>query len=207
MKVKICGITQKKDAEQCDALGVDYLGFNFYRLSKRYILPEKARDIISILKRAKPIGIFVEQDLDYIKMIVDICHLYGIQIHGTERPEFCYRVRKLFPDQIIIQVFRIKETVPANLRDFDTDYYLFDSFDSASPGGTGKPFNWTVLQKLQPVAQKSFIAGGINPENVGRLIARINAYGIDIASGVEKAPGIKDIEKVKQLLVKTRGGM
>ncbi|HOK80012.1 MAG TPA: phosphoribosylanthranilate isomerase [bacterium] len=204
MKVKICGITQKKDAQQCDALGVDYLGFNFYRLSKRYILPEKARDIISILKRAKPVGIFVEQDLDYIKMIVDRCNLYGIQIHGSERPEFCNRVRKLFPDQMIIQVFRVKETVPANLSDFDADYYLFDSFDSASPGGTGKPFDWTVLQMLQPVAQKSFIAGGITPENVEKLIARINVYGIDVASGVEKAPGIKDIEKVKQLLGKTK---
>ncbi|HOJ31184.1 MAG TPA: phosphoribosylanthranilate isomerase [bacterium] len=205
MKVKICGITQRKDAEQCDALEVDYLGFNFYRLSKRYILPEKARDIIPFLKRAKPVGVFVEQDLDYIKGIVDMCNLYGIQIHGSENSEFCYRIKKLFPDRMVIQVFRIKETIPSNLNDFDADYYLFDSFDDSSPGGTGKTFDWTVLQKMESIAQRSFIAGGINPENVKALISCVDVYGIDVASGVEKVPGIKDMEKVRQLLVKTKG--
>jgi len=204
MKVKICGITRKSDAIFCDQIGVDFLGFNFYRLSPRYITTEKAGEIILSLKNAKPIGVFVEQDINYIKDITEICNLSGIQIHGGESVEFCKSIRRIFPDLIIIQSLRVREKIPETISDFECDYFLFDSFDPDKPGGTGKTFDWKILPLINRFAARSFIAGGINPENVDRLLCSITPFGVDIASGVEKSPGIKDCEKIRILMEKVR---
>lgn len=200
MKVKICGITQESDALFCEKIGVEYLGFNFFKLSKRYIYPEKAREIISSLRNAKAIGVFVEPEIDHIEKIVSFCNLSGIQIYADQSVEFCNRIRKFFPKSIVIQAFRIRNTIPENILAFESDYFLFDSFDPEMPGGTGKTFNWDILPLIEPVAHKSFIAGGINPDNIDKLLSSITPFGIDIASGVEKSPGIKDKEKIKKIM-------
>lgn len=205
MKLKICGITRKSDAEFCDSVGVDYLGFNFYKESKRYLNPETAKEIIASLKNAKAIGVFVEQNVRYISEITGFCKLSGIQIHGEESVDFCKVLKELFPQLIIIQAFRIKEKLPENLDQFNADFFLFDSFDPDSFGGTGKRFDWKILPLIRPVAYKSFIAGGINPENIDKLISSLVPFGIDVASGVEKSPGIKDFEKIRLIVEKVKG--
>jgi len=202
MKVKICGITRKEDAIICEKLGIDYLGFNFYSGSKRFIKPESAKFIISELKKIKTIGVFVENDLDSIKKIVEFCGLDGIQIHSEQSPVFCNKIKREFPGLIIIQAFRIKSSIPENINDFDADYFIFDSFDERQFGGTGKIFDWKILDKAGEVLKKTFIAGGVNPDNVEKIVFLTNIYGIDVASGVEISPGIKDKNKIKCLLSK-----
>ncbi|MCM8806184.1 MAG: phosphoribosylanthranilate isomerase [Candidatus Omnitrophica bacterium] len=202
MKVKICGITRKEDAIICEKLGIDYLGFNFYSGSKRFIKPESAKFIISELKKIKTIGVFVENDLDSIKKIVEFCGLDGIQIHSEQSPVFCNKIKREFPGLIIIQAFRIKGSIPENINDFDADYFIFDSFDERQFGGTGKIFDWKILDKAGEVLKKTFIAGGVNPDNVEKIVFLTNIYGIDVASGVEISPGIKDKNKIKCLLSK-----
>ncbi len=206
MKIKVCGITRMQDAQACDFLGIDYLGFNFWQYSKRYITAENAKPIIASLKNAKPIGIFVEKDLEYIKRIVEQCALAGIQLHTEESISFCKEIKKLFPVCIIIQAFRVKDCLPENLNDFDADYFLFDTFSSTSMGGTGMTFDWNILELLKPLSNRTFIAGGINAENIEKLLSVIKPFAIDVASGVEISPGIKDIEKVKLLLSKVKKG-
>jgi len=202
MKVKICGITRKEDAIICEKLGIDYLGFNFYSGSKRFIKPESAKFIISELKKIKTIGVFVENDLDSIKKIVEFCGLDGIQIHSEQSPVFCNKIKREFPGLIIIQAFRIKSSIPENINDFDADYFIFDSFDERQFGGTGKIFDWKILDKAGEILKKTFIAGGVNPDNVEKIVFLTNIYGIDVASGVEISPGIKDKNKIKCLLSK-----
>ena len=202
MKVKICGITRKEDAIICEKLGIDYLGFNFYSGSKRFIKPESAKFIISELKKIKTIGVFVENDLDSINKIVEFCGLDGIQIHSEQSPVFCNKIKREFPGLIIIQAFRIKSSIPENINDFDADYFIFDSFDERQFGGTGKIFDWKILDKAGEILKKTFIAGGVNPDNVEKIVFLTNIYGIDVASGVEISPGIKDKNKIKCLLSK-----
>lgn len=204
MKVKICGITRVQDAQACDLLGVDYIGFNFWQHSKRYIKVKDAKPIIASLKKAKPIGVFVEKDLEYIKKIVEQCEIAGIQLHGNQSSSFCNKTKKLFPRCMIIQAFRIKDCLPENLKDFAADYFLFDTFSDIEMGGTGTTFNWNILEYLKPFSDRVFIAGGINSENVVKLLSIIKPFAIDVASGVEISPGIKDIEKIKLLLLKVR---
>lgn len=204
MKLKICGITSESDAKMCDSLGVDYLGFNFYRLSKRYIAPENAVTIIRNLKNAISVGIFVEPEVNYIKEIVKSCNLAAVQIHSRQSSEFCKRLRDILPGIVLIQAFNINQALPENLLSFECDYFLFDRYDPEMPGGTGKNFNWELLPFLKKVAHRSFIAGGITPDNVDRLFSLITPYGIDVATGVEKAPGIKDIDKVKIMVEKVK---
>ncbi|HPC29706.1 MAG TPA: phosphoribosylanthranilate isomerase [bacterium] len=204
MKVKICGITRQKDAGICDILGVEYIGLNFWQHSKRYIDIEKAKSITASLKRSKPIGIFVEKDLEYIKTIIGQCSLSGIQIYAGESSVFCNEVKKQFPRYMIIQAFRIKDCLPGNLSDFNADYFLFDALSDSYMGGTGTTFNWDTLKLLKPYSYKTFIAGGINAENIEQLLSIINPFAVDIASGVEISPGIKDVEKIKLLLSKIK---
>ncbi|MCM8763975.1 MAG: phosphoribosylanthranilate isomerase [Candidatus Omnitrophica bacterium] len=205
MKVKICGITCASDAVLCENFGVDYLGFNFFHKSRRYIPPDRAKNIIMSLQKAIPVGLFVEADIDYIKRIADFCNLAGIQIHGEESVIFCNNLKKMFPGRIIIQAFRIIDMLPDNIVDFECDFFLFDSFSPEIPGGTGKPFNWETLSLIRPFAHKSFIAGGISYKNIDKLLSSITPYGIDVATGVEKSPGIKDAGKVKMLVEKVKG--
>ncbi|MCM8817774.1 MAG: phosphoribosylanthranilate isomerase [Candidatus Omnitrophica bacterium] len=205
MKIKICGITRKSDAILCESVGVDFLGFNFFTFSKRFIQPENAREIIGSLKKAKPVGVFVEPDIDYIRSVVERCNLMGIQIHGSESTSFCNELKKMFPGFIIIQAIRIKDKLPDNLSSFKCDYFLFDSFSTNMPGGTGKTFNWEILELIKPLAHKSFIAGGITLENIDKLLSVITPFGIDVATGVEKSPGVKDPEKIKKMVEKVKG--
>lgn len=205
MKVKICGITRELDAILCENFGVDYIGFNFFTGSKRYISPDEARSIITSLQKVKPVGVFVEPDFDYIIKVVNLCGLAVIQIHGNESASFCNELKKMASGCIIIQAFRIKDRLPDDISSFECDFFLFDSFNPGMQGGTGRTFDWNMLPLIKPFAYKSFIAGGINPENIDNLFSYITPFGIDVATGVEISPGIKDAAKVRILVEKVKG--
>lgn len=195
VKVKICGITNVKDALAAIEMGADLLGFNFYPKSKRYVTPEKAREIIAKLPTfVDTAGIFVNAPADQIRKVSKGGLLNWVQLHGDETPEFCDTLRWISPKVIKAIRIRNSEDIQAANK-FYTDAVLLDAFHPDEYGGTGQKFDWNLVTNLQV---RVFLAGGITPENAVEAI-EVGAYGIDICSGIESSPGIKDHEKMQKL--------
>ena len=192
--IKICGITKIDDALQIADLGIDALGFIFYPESKRYITPEKAQEII---KRLPPfvstVGVFVNEN--NVTGILHKCSLDFLQFHGDESPEYCNKFNKR-----IIKSFRITSDFSfSRLTDYSVSAFLLDSYVAGQYGGTGTVFDWDKAVEAKRYG-KIILSGGLNPENTGDALKIVKPYGVDISSGVEIEPGIKDIEKVKQIV-------
>lgn len=193
-KIKICGITNTKDALESITSGADILGFNFYKKSSRYILPQKAFEIIQQLPNTvQTIGVFVNHTQKEINEISKTSGVDFIQLHGDETEKFCNSL-----GTNVIKVERVNDKLPKQKELLYAR--LYDTFSKIEYGGTGKVFEQNILQNTNG---KIFVAGGINPENVTNTL-RVHPYAIDTCSGVEKAPGIKDAQKVKLLISKVR---
>ncbi len=196
VKVKICGITNLNDAQLAAKWGADYLGFNFYGPSPRYLEPKKAAKIAANLPEEMiTVGVFVDAGLKGISEVLRQCPLNMVQLHGAESDEDCRAAADLGVK--VIKALRIKrlEDVQA-ARQYQVEAVLLDAFHEKLYGGTGHRFDWSWIGQLG--SQKVFLAGGITPENVTEALAA-GTYGIDLCSGVEKAPGIKDPDKMKKL--------
>ncbi len=200
-KVKICGITNLSDGQCAIDWGCDILGFNFYRLSKRYISAERAAVIIDeLVGNIEKMGVFVDADFDEIIAIARLCKLDAVQLHGSESNELCRRIRG--ENLEVVKAVRVKEADDIKKAlEFEADAVLLDVYSNKDIGGTGESFNWDWVMPY--VDKKIFLAGGINPENTAEAIA-LGVYGIDICSGIEKTPGIKDHCKMKKLLEITK---
>ena len=195
VKVKICGITNLADARAALDIGADILGFNFYPQSPRYITPEDAAKIIGALPAFIDVaGVFVNATVDEINETISSCHLDWIQLHGDETPEFCESFLTL--NVKTMKALRVRDSSDIDkAEEFYTDAILLDAFDPARYGGTGITFDWNIVGHM---GKRVFLAGGINPDNAVKAV-ELGVYGIDICSGVESEPGIKDHEKMKQL--------
>jgi len=194
-KVKICGITNYQDATAAMEMGADLLGFNFYRPSPRYVPPEKAAEIVNRLPAFIDVaGVFVNSPLEEVREITAQCQLDWIQLHGDENAEFC---RWLAYDSVkTMKALRIKTTEDLQQVDnFFTDAVLLDAYDPTKYGGTGLTFDWNIIGHI---GRRIFLAGGVNPDNAAAAV-ELGVYGIDVCSGVEAKPGIKDHEKMKAL--------
>ncbi|MBI9018307.1 MAG: phosphoribosylanthranilate isomerase [Phycisphaerae bacterium] len=195
-KVKICGITNLDDGLYAIELGCDALGFNFYDKSKRYITPKAAAEIIGQLSGdICMIGVFVNANLKEIEQITNICKLDAVQLHGDETAEFCLSVKEL--GLRVIKAVRVKEKADIErILKYPTDEVLLDAYSTKDLGGTGEKFNWDWVKDF--VGEKIYLAGGVNPDNIEEVL-KLGVYGIDVCSGVEKSPGMKDHEKMKNL--------
>ena len=202
VKVKICGITNVQDALQAVCSGSDALGFTFYKRSPRYITPKKACAIIRQLPaRTVKIGVFFNARAKTIRQIARACHLDMIQLHGQESPAFCRKLKGLK----IIKAFRVKTRLAKNdILRYNTCAYLFDSFTKAKPGGTGKAFNWKFIPHGQELKGIVFLSGGLDQNNVCKAIAAAHPEWVDVCSGVEARPGIKDHTKVKEFISRAK---
>ncbi|MFH0913213.1 MAG: phosphoribosylanthranilate isomerase [Candidatus Omnitrophota bacterium] len=198
VKVKICGITNLEDAFNSIEAGYDALGFIFYKKSPRYITPQKASQIIrhlpsDILK----IGVFVNAQEKTIRRTAELCNLDMLQFHGDESPEFCAR----FKGYKIIKAFRLKNRIDtANILNYRTFAYLFDTFVKAKVGGTGKKFNWALLRHLGSFHKPVFLSGGLDAQNVLEAIEKVRPEWVDVSSSVEISPGKKDSKKVREFI-------
>lgn len=202
-KIKICGITNMEDAMAAVKLGADALGFIFYKKSKRYIKPAKASEITKQLPPfVKKIGVFTNEDHGVIRDITGEVKLDLLQIHGDETPEYCGRLESPY-----IKAFRLKdETTLPEVKEYSTDYILFDTYSKDEYGGTGHAFDWNIL-KDKPFENKYVIlSGGLNPVNVGEAVSLLNPYAVDVSSGVEEYPGKKDIEKINKFIEAVKNG-
>ncbi|HCJ66051.1 MAG TPA: phosphoribosylanthranilate isomerase [Elusimicrobia bacterium] len=209
IKIKICGITNDKDALWATNLGADYLGFNFYRESPRKISPELAKKIIAKLPPfVSAVGVFVNEEMKTVLKIVKKCNLSLVQLHGEEMPEYCEQLRSQMPDPRcrIIKAFRVKEeksleVIPQYLE--KVDYFLLDTYVEGVEGGTGVPMsrdNWDLAVKVKEYGKPIFLAGGLSAENVQEAIRKVQPYAVDVASGVERLPRRKDYEKMKNFI-------
>jgi phosphoribosylanthranilate isomerase len=196
-KVKICGITRLEDARYCAAAGADYLGFIQYSGSPRYIEPMRAREIIEWVYGAKPIGVFVNESAESINRIAEETGFELVQLHGTEPPELCAEVEHPIIKAIPVVHDASAEQLRWLIEPYveHVDFFLLDTHKTDLWGGTGESFNWRLARELSreyPI----FLAGGISAENVEEAIRTMSPYAIDLSSGVESAPGIKDFDKL-----------
>lgn len=199
VKVKICGITNWPDARRAIDAGADFLGFNFYAGSPRYVTPAKARLIVRRLpKNVTSVGVFVNESEQKMLKIVESVGLDRVQLHGEESPAAVQRLGRSLP---VIKAVRVKKSFrPANLARFKhASALLLDGFDATQWGGTGRTFDWSIAERARRGA-KLFLAGGITPENVAQAIRTAKPYAVDVCSGVEAKPGKKDPKRLKAFM-------
>ena len=202
VKVKICGMTQLKDAAFAVEQGADAVGFIFYNKSPRSVTMKTARDIILKLPPlVDTVGVFVNESVDRINKVANYCGLDLVQLHGEESPAFCRKIQRR-----VIKAFRIKDLQSVKqLEKYSVSGYLLDTFSDNPHGGTGKIFDWNLAlpaKKIGPV----ILAGGLTARNILQAIRQARPYGVDVCSGVEKLPGVKDPEKVRAFLKNIRSG-
>jgi phosphoribosylanthranilate isomerase len=199
--VKICGITSLEDARLAVEAGADALGFVFYPPSPRYVTPEQAEQIVQTLPPfVTTVGLFVDAALDIINDTAARCGLDRIQLHGRETPEYCRQVTRP-----VIKAVRIKDAASlAHVPDYKVSAYLLDTYvEGALPGGTGASFSWELAARAKPYGPV-ILAGGLTPENIEVAIVQTRPYGVDVSTGVERAPGIKDHQKVRDFIARAK---
>lgn len=197
VKVKICGIRTLEEARAAVDAGADYLGFNFWPASRRYVSVETANSIICELPPfVSSIGVFVNESASRIREVARLAGLRAVQLHGDETPEFCAGLEGINR----IKAVRIGSGFdPAIIKEYPVDSVLLDSQVRGSYGGTGRSFDWRLAIEAKRYASV-FLAGGITIENVGEAILSVRPACIDVCSGVEAEPGRKDLEKVRDFM-------
>ena len=187
MFVKICGITRLEDAEAAVGCGANALGFVFWPNSPRFIDPYRARDIIvSLPPFVTPVGVFVNQATDYVNGVAALAGLGAVQLHGDETLDDLRRMTR-----------PVLKAVALESSDEEIDKWpgrvtpLLDVHDPVRRGGTGRTVDWARAATIAG-RRRIVLAGGLTPENVADAIARVHPFGIDVSSGVERSPGVKD---------------
>lgn len=195
IRIKICGITNLEDALLAAELGAHALGFIFYAKSPRSVAPEVAKEIIRQLPPlVLSVGVFVNEEAVTVRDLAARLGLDWVQCHGQEPPDYC---RSL--DRRVMKAFRIKDE--ASLQDLQAyqgsvQAFLLDTYKKGQVGGTGETFDWDLARKAKDYGP-IVLAGGLTAANVAQAIEAVQPLAIDVASGVEAAPGKKDPEKLR----------
>ena len=201
VKVKICGITNIEDARLAAELGADMLGFNFYDKSVRYISPQEALRVVGDLsEHVENHGVFVNMDSERINEHTDLLGLDGVQLHGDENDDFVSNLRQC-TDAKIIKAFRVRPGFSVGtIKENPADSILLDAFAPGQYGGTGERFEWTIASDAVKLRPGLILAGGLTPDNVADAVRIVRPYAVDVASGVESAPGKKDPAKLEAFI-------
>jgi phosphoribosylanthranilate isomerase len=192
MRVKFCGITRVEDAREAVRLGAWAIGLNHWPHSGRYCEPAVATQISAELRRQTLVtGVFVNATLDEIAKAAEDESLAMVQLHGDEGPDFCRAVAARTGAKVIkaIRVRSAAEIQAAHA--YSTDFHLFDAHRPGRPGGTGETFDWELVRDRRSEIP-AILAGGLRPDNVAHAIEVVRPYAVDVSSGIESAPGIKD---------------
>jgi len=201
--IKICGITNLEDAVAAIAMGVDALGFNFYKSSPRYIAPQSAREIIEQLPQSVlKVGVFVnEESPDHVRSIADEAGITAVQLHGDESPDYC---RKL-ADQYVIKALAVGHNVDTQIIvRYPVNAIMLDTKHKTLRGGTGRAFDWSIAQQVSKIVPKLYLAGGLSPENVTGAIETVRPYAVDACSSLEDSPGKKNHERMRAFVAAVR---
>jgi phosphoribosylanthranilate isomerase len=192
MRIKFCGITRPEDAHEAARLGAWAIGLNHWDPGRRRVDPAVAAEIgAEMRRRLEVVGVFVNAPLDEIARAVEDESLTMVQLHGDEGLSFCREVRRRTGCPVI-KALRVSGRADVQAAEaFRTDYHLLDAHRPSSPGGTGESFDWGLLRGRRSKVPL-ILAGGLRPDNVAAAIAEVRPFAVDVASGVESAPGIKD---------------
>jgi phosphoribosylanthranilate isomerase len=199
-RIKICGITRPEDARAAAELGVDAIGLVLTEQSKRYVNVDQALEICRALPPfVSRVGLFMDQDAGLIHDILTQIPLDCLQFHGRETARFCRQFNRPW-----IKALAMAGHQPPDFAAFETaDALLLDSHVHGQPGGTGVPFEWGGFD---PPDRPWILAGGLNPENVALACRQLQPHAVDVSSGVEEQPGIKDHQRMKAFIKAVRHG-
>jgi phosphoribosylanthranilate isomerase len=200
-RVKVCGITRPEDAELAVELGAWALGFILWSGSARAADPAVVAGMVAAhRRRVETVGVFVDPTLDEVATMVDGLGLSAVQLHGDVGPSFCTAVHTRTGAKVI-RAFRIGSS--ADVQDTEryrfVDYHLFDARVKGLQGGSGETWDWALARKRRAKVPL-ILSGGLTAANVAEGIAQIDPYAVDVASGVEASPGVKDPDKVRAFL-------
>jgi phosphoribosylanthranilate isomerase len=189
MHVKICGITRPEDALHAESAGADALGLNFVPGTKRFISLERAREIVRALGPfVARVGVFQNASLETVLETVQTVGLNVVQLHGQESDAFALEVERIVP---VVRAVKLEPGMPFVLPEVGSAFLI----DGPDPG-SGQLADWSRLEASNLAGRRWLLAGGLTPENVAQAISRLRPWGVDLSSGVESTPGIKDPTKV-----------
>ena len=203
VQIKICGVTNVKDARACSKLGASMIGFNFYPQSSRYIEPKFARRIIdAVSPRVLPVGVFVDASAEHIRTTADAAGVRCVQLYGGTSAEICSELAREFR---VIRAFSTDPQFrPEEVALFGDCDVLVDAHHPTLRGGTGRTCDWLSARTTRSFARFLVLSGGLTAENVGQAIAKVAPHAIDVCSGVENAPGVKDHQAVEDFVTAVR---
>ena len=194
VKIKICGLTRPEDVLLLGELPVDFAGFIFVPGTPRFVEPEMAAELIRLLPdRIQPVGVFLDEKADIVRETAEICRLKILQFHGDEMPEYCEQFN--LPYFKVIRVDgSLDDRIPGGYQPLA---FLLDTFVKGAAGGTGQTFDWTVAGRMIESGFSVILAGGLKPDNISRAVEEVHPWGVDVSSGIEISPGVKDREKMR----------
>ncbi|MDZ7693259.1 MAG: phosphoribosylanthranilate isomerase [Balneolaceae bacterium] len=204
-KVKICGLTNLQDARFTSGALVHYMGFIFYEPSPRYIEPGEAGAIINWIEGPECVGVFVNQPLDDVNMIARQTGLDLVQLHGDESPEYCGLIEKPVIKAIHISEEDSEEKIRKKVEPYldEVDHLLFDTKVEGLWGGTGKMFDWNLIEDVAD-GVPFFLSGGINVKNVRKACKTVQPHAVDLSSSLERKPGEKAYGKIEAFMDEMR---
>ncbi|MFH0796301.1 MAG: phosphoribosylanthranilate isomerase [Candidatus Omnitrophota bacterium] len=198
VKIKFCGLRTPEEVRWAEELKANFIGFNLYPKSPRYVSPDQMKELVTEAKSCQKVALFVNSEPDEIARLVKDCGLDLVQLHGDESPEFCRKVKTRI-GKPIIKAFRLATTKDLEvLKQYreTVDYFLLDTKSDKLYGGTGETFPWDLAVQAKRFHRPIFLAGGLTPENVTEACRQVNPFAVDVASGVEEKTGLKSREKM-----------
>jgi phosphoribosylanthranilate isomerase len=205
-RIKICGVTRVEDAAAVAVAGADFIGVNFWAQSKRRVTPPQALDLAAAAKAVRPIaivGVFVDLGVDEVVSVAQMAELDAIQLHGDESPADAAAIARASG----LPVWKaIAARSGVDLGAWPVDAILLDT-PSPQKGGTGVTFDWSIVRTMGAAHPRLVLAGGLSPDNVAAAIVAVAPWGVDVASGVESAPGVKDPTKIAAFVHAVRVGI
>jgi phosphoribosylanthranilate isomerase len=198
--IKICGVTRNRDALLAAELGADAIGLVFYANSPRALAATQISSVVANVPGSiSVIGLFVNPTREEVEVVLSTGLVDVLQFHGEEDEEFCNSF-----DRPYLKAFQVKDlqSLDSTLSEYRTaTYILLDSYSVEKMGGTGQKFDWSIGGNIvQNLDQKVVVAGGLKPENIKDAVIKMNPFGVDVSSGVESHPGLKDAEKLRKFI-------
>lgn len=203
-RVKVCGITSVADALMVSAAGADALGFVFYPKSKRNVSIEQAAEICKLVPPfVATVGLFLDAEAGFVREVLAAMSLSLLQFHGSESPSYCAQFKHPYLKAVGMKGIAASGGFKAYADQYsEAQGFLVDSHAPGAAGGTGETFDWTQVPQDYP--KPIILAGGLSPTNVAEAIQMSHVYAVDVSSGVEISPGIKDAAKVQAFIQKAR---
>ena len=206
IQIKICGVTTANDARACVELGADMIGFNFYPASPRYIEPTIVREIVDALPaRICAIGVFVDADPAEIRKLATTAGVRCVQLHGNTTPESCSELAREF--RVIRALSTDTRFEPEHTAAFTECDVLIDAYHPELRGGTGQTCDWSAARAAMRYTRFLILSGGLDAQNVGRAIEAVTPHAVDVCSGVESAPGVKNHDAIKDFIAAVRAAV